>query len=553
MASVLYYSALRGAGSAAPAAAAAKPQAAKPVKVVDPTKNSSNSSSAKKRQEKKPAVEKKESAAASSSSSTGGKVTFSVKKNEDFHEWYEQIIRFAEIMDKRFPVKGMPVFRPYGFFIHNKIMSIIGEEWEKQGIEQALFPLLIPQHFLSLEGEHVEGFKAEVYWVTEGGDTKFSEKRALRPTSETAIYYMFAQWIQSFRDLPLKVHQTCNVFRYETQQTRPLIRAREIHWNEAHTAHANREDALENLEKAWRSYLYLINDCCCFFGLRLRRPEWDKFPGAEHTDVMDTVMPCGKVLQTVGAHYLGQKFSKAFDIKFLDKDNKTDLAHLTCYGISTRLLAALLSLHGDDNGLVLPPILARYQVVIVPILGKQNNEILARARDVKELLETAGIRVFLDDASDTPGEKYFRWEMKGVPIRIEIGTRDLGNNQVTVVPRDTRVKQSLSNVDLIPGVRHQLEALTTRLQANARSYHESQVKNCSNAEEIAAAVTKGGFARFPYYSMDTDGKDGDAKVHEICGGEIRGSRPDEGVPPAGTLCALTGRPATAYAYAARSY
>lgn len=498
------------------------------------------------------------------------KVIFAVKKNEDFHEWYNQILYTAEITDKRYPVKGEHILRPYGFFIHNRIMSIISEEWEKQGVEQALFPLLIPEKFLALEGEHVAGFSSEVYWVTHGGDKQFEERRALRPTSETAIYYMFSQWIRSFRDLPLKVHQTCNVFRYETQQTRPLIRPREIHWNEAHTAHATKEEALENLENAWRSYMYLINDCCCFYGLRLRRPAWDKFPGSEHTDVMDTIMPCGKVLQTVGAHYLGQKFSKVFDIKFLTSNNTTDLAHITCYGISTRILAALLSLHGDDYGLILPPILAKYQVVIVPILPIHNSH----AQTISQLLQSVGIRTVVDNSQSSIGEKYYYWEMKGVPLRIEVGSRDIEQNRVTVCIRDTRSKVYLHNADLIPGIQHHLEELTIRIRNKAKMYHESSIHNCKNIDEIKSAIEKGGFAKFPFCSTvpalaeatvgeeavaEADigeaaiGEEADKIIHELTGGEIRGSSPFDPPPPDGSICAVTGRLATVYAYAARAY
>lgn len=222
----------------------------------------------------------------------------------------------------------MPVFKGYGFYMHNAIMGIIEQEWEKQEIEKAQFPLVIPETFLEKEKDHVKGFESECFWVTKGGLNDLEVRLALRPTSETAMYYMFNLWVRSFRDLPLKIHQTCNVFRYETKDTTPLIRVREIFWNEAHTCHETPEQALDNLEQAWSSYMYLIRDCLGVFGLRLRRPIWDKFAGAEHTDVMDSCMPSGKVLQIVGAHYLGQKFAKVFDIKFLNRTNKFEVRSL---------------------------------------------------------------------------------------------------------------------------------------------------------------------------------------------------------------------------------
>eukprot|EP00010_Vexillifera_abyssalis_P004684 CAMPEP_0201552120 /NCGR_PEP_ID=MMETSP0173_2-20130828/14328_1 /ASSEMBLY_ACC=CAM_ASM_000268 /TAXON_ID=218659 /ORGANISM="Vexillifera sp., Strain DIVA3 564/2" /LENGTH=547 /DNA_ID=CAMNT_0047962547 /DNA_START=28 /DNA_END=1668 /DNA_ORIENTATION=+ len=544
MSSIKYYCALKQISLDSSETNSSKKTTNQQQKKNNKQNNKQNNNNQNNKRNNKRNNKKGSSSKASSSNQDDGKVTFSASK-ADFAKWYEQIIPFAEIMDKRFPVKGMPVFRPYGFYIHNKIMQIIGDEWEKQGIERALFPLLVPQNFLELEGDHVAGFQKEVYWVTHGGETKLEPPKALRPTSETIMYYMFAIWIRSFRDLPLKVHQTCNVFRYETKQTRPLIRAREIHWNEAHTAHATAEQAMENLENAWKSYLYLINDCCAFYGLRLRRPEWDKFPGSVYTDVLDTVMPCGRVLQTVGAHFLGTKFSSAFDIKFLDEKNKYQLAHLTCYGISTRLLAALLSLHGDDKGLVLPPILARYQVVIVPIsMRKKDREsVNAKAKQVQRILEASNVRTYLDDSNQKPGAKYYYWEMKGVPIRVEIGPRDVQNNCVMVATRDNGKKQKLDFANLVVGIHQTMEELTERLKQNALKHHQDTITTCLSQQEMVDTVKKGGFARIPFYSVAKDGNEGDEKVHELCGGEVRGHLPDEQSPAADQLCIITGKPA----------
>mmetsp|Transcript_22257 Transcript_22257/g.62528 ORF Transcript_22257/g.62528 Transcript_22257/m.62528 type:complete len:546 (-) Transcript_22257:370-2007(-) len=485
------------------------------------------------------------------------KVTFSVKKNEDFNEWFEQIIRFAGIMDKRYPVKGMPVFNPYGFAVHNRLMNILEAEWEKLSIEKAQFPLLIPREFFELEGEFAKGFEEEVFWVTHGGLKELDVQLAMRPTSETPMYYMFSQWIRSYRDLPLKVHQTCSVFRHETKQTRPLIRAREIHWNEAHTCYSTEEGAIQDLTDAWKAYDYLIKDCACFTGLILRRPKWDKFPGAEYTDVMDTIMPSGRVLQTVGAHYLGQKFAKSFDIKFLNDKKEHEFVYMTCYGVSTRLTAATLSIHGDDKGLIIPPRLARFQVIIVPIVMKKSDKsTIEKAHEIGALLLKHGIRSKVDDSNQRPGEKFYHWEMKGVPLRVEIGPRDLKNGVVTVVARDGGVeKHTLDfNEDTLPGaVAEELEAVQDRLRATAFAFHESRVKTCMEKEELIDAVANGFVARIPFHSMDEDGEASDKLVHEWTMGEVRGHDAKEAPPPEGTKCIVTQKEAKYWAYACKCY
>jgi len=483
------------------------------------------------------------------------KITFSAKK-EDFSEWFDQIIGAAEIMDRRYPVKGMPVFCPYGFAIHNKMMQILEAEWERLEIEKAQFPLLIPREFFELEGEFAKGFEEEVFWVTMGGLKPLDIQLAMRPTSETPMYYMFSQWIRTYRDLPLKVHQTCSVFRHETKQTRPLIRAREIHWNEAHTCYATQEGALQDLENAWGAYYHLIHDCALFTGLRLRRPDWDKFPGGEHTDVLDTIMPSGRVLQTVGAHYLGQKFAKSFKIQFLNEKQKHENVFMTCYGVSTRLTAAALGIHGDDKGLILPPMLARWQVLIVPIIFKKNDDRTAKkAQEIRQILQENGVRAFLDDSKKKPGDKYYYWEMKGVPLRIEVGNRDLENEVVTVVPRNTGVKATipLASETIAESVKKELTQIADQMRAKAFAFNEERVVTCETKEALISALEKGCVGRIPYYSMGLDGKKGDEIVHEWTGGEVRGSKVGEEAPPQGTLCLVTGEPAKVWGYVARCY
>ena len=275
-----------------------------------------------------------------------------IGKEENFSEWYTEVLKRAEIVDQRYPVKGMDVFMPHGYAIHGKIMQILEKMWNETGHKKVLFPTLIPEKQFKKEEEHIKGFEGEVFWVTHGGLNKLDERLLMRPTSEVPMYYMFQLWIRSCADLPLKIYQTCTVFRHETKATRPLIRVREVAWNEAHTAHSTWEEADAQVrEVAWRCYKELIEEHLALPGLQLKRPEWDKFPGADYTTVMDTLMPDGRVLQIVGNHLLGQNFSKAFGIQFEKEDGGKDYAYQTSYGVSTRLTSALLAVHGDKAGL----------------------------------------------------------------------------------------------------------------------------------------------------------------------------------------------------------
>ncbi|KAJ4456699.1 putative Proline--tRNA ligase [Paratrimastix pyriformis] len=479
------------------------------------------------------------------------------KDREGFAAWYDNIMTFADIVDRRYPVKGMPILKPYGYFMHNQIMKFAEQEWESQGIQGAQFPVLIPADFLGREKEHVKGFEKECFWVTKGGENDLETKCALRPTSETAMYPMYALWIRSFRDLPLKMYQTNSVYRYETKDTRPLIRVREIPWNEGHTCHATAADALDCLEQAWGSYTRMTRDLLGFTGVRIRRAVWDKFAGSEHTDVLDTIMPCGRVLQAVGAHYLGQKFARVFDIKFLNKENAWEYAYMTCFGISTRILAAALAIHGDQKGLVLPPMLAQKQVVIVPILvGKKTSyeEVINKAKEYRDVLMRAGIRAYVDDTPSSPGEKFYYWEMKGVPLRMEVGPRDVQNGTCVVVRRDTGEKSTIQGADVAAACRAGLDALLANIRAKGLEFHRTHITTCNTVEEMVHAIqVVGGFARIPFHSMGMEAKVSDERVHELCGGEVRGFSPAEEVPAPGTLCIITGKPATVWAYVARAY
>ena len=361
--------------------------------------------------------------------------TGALPRKESFSEWYNEVLWRAEIMDVRYPVKGLYVWYPHGFGIRKRAYGMLRDLMDRDHAE-TMFPLLIPKTEFMKEAEHIKGFEDEVYWVTHGGTSELDVPLALRPTSETAIYPMYSLWIRSHTDLPLKLYQIVNTFRYETKHTRPLIRLREItSFKEAHTVHATWEEAAAQVEAALELYKEFYDS------LRVpviisRRPNWDKFPGADYTIAVDTIMPDGKTLQIGTAHMLGDHFSRTYEITYEDANGERQYAYQTCYGISERSIAATISVHGDDKGLVLPPEVAPIEIVIVPIIvGKRRDEVLSAAAALEEDLRNAGFAVKLDTRDMRPGAKYYHWEMRGVPLRVEIGPRDIDANTVVAVTR----------------------------------------------------------------------------------------------------------------------
>ncbi|OQX18775.1 MAG: proline--tRNA ligase [Candidatus Altiarchaeales archaeon A3] len=352
----------------------------------------------------------------------------------------------TEFYDNRYAIQGMLIYRKSALIVVREMQKILEENLEKAGHEPVLFPVLIPEDILKKESEHIKGFETEVFWVTEAGKNKLDKKLALRPTSETPVYTMFSLWIRSHKDLPMKVHQSCAVYRYETKQTRPLIRGREFLWNEGHSAFKNPEDAENNVAEIRKIYSDLLNMLCIPYRIH-RRPEWDKFPGASYTLAYDTIID-GKILQIATIHNLSKKFSEAFDINYEDEEGKHKFVHLTCYGPSFgRLLASLLNIHKDDAGLKFPTNFAPTQIVVVPILTKgDKEEVLNYCRKIKEKLDK--FRIVLDESDKTPGDKFYYWEKRGAMLRIEAGPRDIKNNVVVVVRRDTKKKEIIKSDEL---------------------------------------------------------------------------------------------------------
>ncbi|MGB4251432.1 MAG: proline--tRNA ligase [Candidatus Methanoculleus thermohydrogenotrophicum] len=416
--------------------------------------------------------------------------TGALPRKEDFSRWYNEILWRAKIMDVRYPVKGLYVWYPYGFAIRRRAYGILQDLMDRDH-EETMFPLLIPETEFMKEATHIKGFEDEVYWVTRGGKNELDVPLALRPTSETAIYPMYSLWIRSHTDLPLKLYQIVNTFRYETKHTRPLIRLREItSFKEAHTVHATREEAAAQVEAAVDLYKEFY-DSLQVPVIISRRPDWDKFPGADYTIAVDTIMPDGKTLQIGTVHMLGDHFSRTYDITYEDANGEQQYAYQTCYGISERSIAAIISVHGDDKGLVLPPEVAPIQVVIVPIIiGKRRDEVLSTATALEEELRGAGFTVRLDDRDMRPGAKYYHWEMRGVPLRIEIGPRDIDTNTIVAVTRDGQ-KIKLDRRGAVEGVFSILAEFRERIWQAARQAMADRIAVAETLEETAEAVKNG--------------------------------------------------------------
>lgn len=477
-----------------------------------------------------------------------------VKKSENFSEWYSQVLIKAGLVDLRYNVQGFIVHRPWLMRIIRAIYRMFEEELEKTGHEPVLFPLVIPEENFEKEKEHVEGFRAEVFWITEVGDgsEKLDRKLALRPTSETAFYYMYSYWIQSWRDLPLKLYQSVSVYRYE-KNTRPLMRGREFLWIEAHDAFATHEEALQQIREDMENSRKVIWEKLGIPFLFLRRPPWDKFGGAEDTYAADTIMPDGRVLQISSTHDLGQRFAKPFNVTFLDKDGQRKYVWQTCYGPGVwRIAAALISIHGDDKGLVLPVEVAPVQVIIIPIYYKDadKEKVLGKCRRLEELLKGAGYRVQVDAREEyTPGYKFNEWELKGVPIRLEVGVKEVETNTVTVFRRDLLRKEKVPDEKLLEHIKYLEGAILEELKNRAKNFFESRIVNATSRSEVEEALRSGKIVKMPFCGREECAND---LKEATDGGKIRGTEIDFKEGDYGK-CAWCGAPARQIVYVAKAY
>ena len=475
------------------------------------------------------------------------KTTFNISKMDNFSEWYSEILNKAEVTDLRYGVKGFVVIRPWGARIIDKMYRIYESALRATGHDAAIFPAVIPERNFKRESSHVDGFAPEVFWLE---DVKGDAKLALRPTSETAFYEMYNLWIRSYRDLPMKIYQRANVFRNETKATRPLIRSREFHWIETHDAFASKKEAEAQVQDDIQMTEEVMHKIFGVPFLPMKRPQWDKFPGAVYTVGSDVVMPDGKVIQQPSTHLIEQSFVKAFDVKFVDEKEKEKTPWTTCYGpCMSRILASILSVHGDDNGLILPYTLAPVQVVVVPFNGKGVDKAVDKIR--ADLLKEY-IDVKVDDSDKRPGEKFFFWEMKGVPFRIEIGEKELDKGEVIVFIRDTKEKVSVKIDDLAESIKNLGAEYDERLIARADDFFGDKVVDCKDKAAIKKVLNSGKIARFGFCSAEKEGAGCAEFVEKELQARVMGTRADLSEKVSGK-CPICGKSAKVKVYAGKSY
>ena len=467
-----------------------------------------------------------------------------VKKTQDFNEWYNEIVELADLCDKRYPIKGMNVWRPYGWKLMSHIDQLIRDEMIKTDHQEVCFPLCIPESSFKKEEEHIKGFGNEVYWITHAGLNKLEEKWLLRPTSETAMYPMFSLWIRSHADLPLKTYQIVNTFRYETKQTRAFIRVREIHFFEAHTCHVDFEDAEKQITEDKEIAKRLFDDLCLPF-IFCKRPEWDKFAGAFYTISIDVLMPSGKTLQLGSIHQYQDNFSKPYNINYEAEDGTHKPCHQTTYGMSERILGALIGIHGDNKGLVMPPMVAPIQIVIIPIIFKGKEKIVFDACDsLCEKLKKENIRVHVDKRDTTPGNKYYDWELKGVPVRIEIGPRDLEKKQVVLVRRDNAEKKFVSQSDAVKTIINEFDAISKDLFSAAKKLLDENMHRVKTIEEAEGLK---GIIELPWCGNE----DCALEIENILDGNTLGEPIEKG--ECKDSCPVCGKPASTWMRYAKTY
>ena len=422
------------------------------------------------------------------------KVEAITSMDEDFAKWYTDICKKAELVEYT-SVKGCMVIRPYGYAIWENIQRILDGEFKALGHENVCMPMFIPESLLNKEKDHVEGFAPEVAWVTHGGSEKLEERLCVRPTSETLFCEHYANIVHSYRDLPKLYNQWVSVVRWE-KTTRPFLRSREFLWQEGHTIHATAEEAIEETERMLNCYADFCEKSLCMPVVRGQKTESDKFAGAVSTYAIEAMMHDGKALQAGTSHYFGDGFAKAFNIQFTGKDNKLAYPHQTSWGMTTRLIGAIIMTHGDNNGLVLPPAVAPIQAVIVPI-AQFKEGVLEKANEIYEKLKALGIRVKLDDSDNSPGWKFAEYEMRGVPVRIEIGPKDIEAGQCVVASRYNGAKQTVS-------LENELETLAAKVTdlleneipagmfAAALENRSKRTYQCTGTDEIIKALEEKG-------------------------------------------------------------
>ena len=483
-------------------------------------------------------------------------------RNEDYSQWYLDIIEHANLAENSV-VRGCMVIKPYGFSLWENIQSALDKMFKDTGHTNAYFPIFIPKSFFSREAEHVEGFASECAIVTHyrlkkdpnsrglivDEDAKLEEELVVRPTSETIIWSTYKNWIQSYRDLPLLINQWANVVRWE-MRTRLFLRTTEFLWQEGHTAHATRQEAIEEAERMLNIYAKFAEDYMAIPVIKGIKTANERFAGAEETYCIEAMMQDGKALQAGTSHFLGQNFAKAFDVKFLNRNNELEYVWATSWGVSTRLIGAIIMTHSDDKGLVLPPRLAPTQVILIPIFKTEEEKslVLEKLNNIKNQLLNNNIRVKLDDSDDnSPGWKFAEWEMRGVPLRLALGPKDLANNTIEFARRDTGEKQIFSQENIVENVKNYLENIQQNLYNKALAFRETRTYYADNWDEFIEKIENGNFV-WAHWDGTTETE---LKIKELTKATIRLIPLD--LKSENGTCILTGNPSKHRVLFARAY
>ena len=467
-------------------------------------------------------------------------------RDVDFAKWYTDVCRKAELMDYS-GVKGFIIYRPYGYAMWEQIKKHMDQKFKELGHENVYMPMLIPQSLLQKEADHVEGFAPECAVVTKGGLDDLEENLVIRPTSETLFCEHYAKIVNSYRDLPKLYNQWCSVVRWE-KTTRPFLRGSEFLWQEGHTIHATEEEARKETLQMLEVYRSTAQDLLAIPMVTGRKTESEKFAGAEETYTMEALMHDGKALQSGTSHYFGQGFAKAFDVKFLNKDNKQEYVYQTSWGASTRLLGAIIMVHGDDNGLVLPPRVAPIQVMIVPVMQHKEG-VLDKAYELEAQLKAAGLRVKVDASDKTPGYKFADAEMRGIPVRLEIGPKDIEKGQCVIAKRLDGSKETYAlGDDLGSKIHTLLDQIHDEMYAKALKFRDENIRTAHTYDEFKEILeTKAGYIRMMWCEDDAC----EAKIKEDTGATSRCIKEDE--EPFGDVCPICGKPAKKVVYFAKAY
>ena len=496
-----------------------------------------------------------------------------IPSKDDFNAWYPAIVEIADLVDKRYPIKGMDVWKPLGWKAMSLIDGLTRAEMERTNHDEYNFPLLVPEDLLEKENQLVSllkkareervdpselrmdeddaGFKKEVYWVKHAGENSLDSPMFLRPTSETPMYTLFSLWIRSHNDLPLKTFQIVNTFRYETKQTRSFIRVREIHFFEAHTAHKDQAGADNQIEEDARIIQNLLHDLC-FPAIVSKRPVWDTFPGAWYTNAVDIMMPNGRTLQVATYHHYKDQWAKAFDVSYEDADGQTQYCHQTTFGMSERMLGAVVGVHGDDAGLIFPPKVAPIQVVLMPVAAHIDEDVIRTVHSLADDLKAAGFRIKVDDRDIRPGAKHYDWEIKGVPLRLELGPRDLVAGKFVMSLR-TGGKEESKISSLIDCVSDALSRIEIELRSRAQELMNSKIDSFPGiSNDSGSWQLQGEIEDSMVYELAFDGNDSDAEILEKATGLV--FLGDCVIPfDEPQSCAVTGRMTTRRQYLARMY